>query len=230
MKNLRVVGLCALVVLGAFAAAQDAMTLKFAPKMGDTFKYKLSGNLDFQGQSGTITSNINDKITKSDDSGYTISSTQSGTVIEFNGQTIPGPDATETTVFKSTGEIVDIQSEQSAAQNPWRAAELNNFVYPDKPVKVGDTWTSSVTADEKKGTVAATTNYKVDSLEKIGTHDTAKIKVTFKESGGSDPASADGFVWIDVKDGSMVKGVSTWANVPMGPAAINGTFTVERVD
>src|SRR5579872_476768 len=119
MKNLRVVGLCALVAMCALAAAQDAINLKFAPKAGDTFKYKLSGNLDFQGQSGTITSNIEDKVSKSDDSGYTISSSQSGTVIEFNGQNIPGPDATSTTTFKPSGEIVDIQADQSAGNNPW---------------------------------------------------------------------------------------------------------------
>ena len=103
-------------------------------------------------------------------------------------------------------------------------------MYPDKPVKIGDTWTSTVTADDKKGTVAGTTTYKVDSLEKIGSHDTVKIKVTYKETAGDSPASTDGFVWIDTKDGSMVKATSTWTNVPMSGMTIGGTFTLERAD
>jgi hypothetical protein len=231
MKNLRIVGLCALVALGALAAAQDAMNLKFAPKVGDTFKYKLNGNFTTSQIDGTISASVTDKVTKSDGNGYTMSSTQSDLTISIAGSPQPGgPDQTDTTSFNSKGEILDIEAEQ-VNDNMWRLAELNDFVYPDKPVKVGDTWTSTVTADAKKGTVAATATYVVDSTEKIGSHDTVKIKVNYKETSGDAPATSDGFVWIDTKDGSMVKGVSTWANVPAAAGmSLGGTFTLERVD
>lgn len=229
IKNIRAIGLCALVALCAVASAQDALNLKFSPKVGDTMKYKLTGSLETPQGPGEISGVIEDKVTKADADGYTVTSSQNSMNVTFGGSSIPIPDSSSTSVFKLSGEVVDLQADQVTGDT-WRVAELDSFIYPDKPVKVGDTWTSSVTADSKKGTVAGTTNYKVDSLEKIGSHDTAKIKVTYKETSGDSPASSDGYVWIDTKDGSMVKAVSTWSNVPMGPMPVGGTITLERQD
>ena len=46
----RIISLGVLAALCAVAfAAQDALTLKYTPKVGDTFKYKLSATMDFMG-------------------------------------------------------------------------------------------------------------------------------------------------------------------------------------
>lgn len=230
IKNFRAFSLGALVLVCAVALAQEALTLKFSPKVGDTFKYKLTGSLTVGGATADLSGDIEDKVTKADDSGYTIESTQKNIKVSVNGSEMPPqPDATDTTVSKPNGEIVDLTADHVDGDT-WRVAELNNFIYPDKPVKVGDEWTSTVVADSKKGTVAATATYKVDSLEKVGSHDTAKIKVSYKETEGATPATSEGYEWVDIKDGSMVKDTSTWTNVPISGMPINGTVTVERVD
>jgi hypothetical protein len=230
-KTTRLIGLSLLVATCAVAlAAWDPVSLKFTPKVGDTIKYHLTADVDTQMGSASVTADIQDKITKSDGDGYTTESAQTNGMVSFNGGSQPIPDGTDTTVTKANGEIVDITTDQGEQPGMWRVAELDNFIYPDKPVSVGDEWSHTVAADDKKGIVAASAQYKVDSMEKIGDHDTAKVKVTYKETAGDSPASSDGYVWVDVKDGSIVKKETTWTNVPLGPMPVNGKVKLERVD
>ena len=230
-RNTRLIGIGLLIATCATAlAVQDAITLKFAPAEGAVYKYKISGSFQFSGADATLSGNVQDKVTKVDkDGNYTVEASQSGMAIEFNGQTMSPPDTKDTTTFKPNGDVVDYQSD-TPSPDARRMADLNTFVYPDKPVKVGDEWTSSLAEDSKNGVVPATVKYKFDSLEKIGSHDTAKIKVTYKETSGSDPAGSDGFVWIDTKDGSMVKGQAAWTNVPTPGGLATASVTMERVD
>ena len=233
-KTTRLIGLGLLVATCAVAlAAFDPITLKYTPKAGDTIKYHLKADMTTQMGAASVTADITDKVTKVDGDSYTTESTQTNGQLSFNGNSQPIPDGTDTTVTKGNGEITDLHSDQEAngqSDSQWRIAELDNFIYPDKPVNVGDEWTYNVTADDKKGIVAATANYKVDSLEKIGSHDCVKIKLTYKETSGSQPASSDGFVWVDTKDGSLVKKTATWTDVPIGGMPVSGSVTVERVD
>ena len=224
-------GLGLLVATCAVAiAAVDAITLKYAPKVGDSLKYKMTGQLQIMGTSADIAGDFEYKVTKVDtDGSYTIESSQKNMQVSFGGQNMNPPDSKDTTVSKANGEIVDYQTDHQDP-NAWRMAELNSFVYPDKPVSVGDTWQSKVAADTKKGTVAATCDYKVDSLEKVGSHDTAKIKVSYKETEGSDPASSEGFVWLDTKDSAVVKSEANWTNVPSQQGPISAKISLSRVD
>jgi hypothetical protein len=230
----RFVGMGLFVAACAIAlAAQDGVMLKYAPKVGDTLKYKMTATMDVGGGTATVAADFTDKVTKADDTSYTVEQTQSNIQVSFNGQDMPGPDSTDTTTFKQNGEIVDIQTSDQQQQDPaaaWRVAELTNFIYPDKAVKVGDEWTYKVEADSKKGLVAAAASYKVDSTEKIGDHDTMKIKNSYKEDGATDAASSEGFVWVDTKDGSVVKSEQTWTNVPLGPMAASGKVTMTRAE
>jgi hypothetical protein len=210
-------------------AALDPVNLQFSPKVGDEFKYKMTGTLHITGNVAQISADIDYQVTKvQNDRTYTIKSSQTNMQAAMSGQSFNPPDSFNVTTNKANGELIDFVSDGADA-TAWRLMELKHFVYPPKPVSVGDTWTSSVTADPVKGTVAATTDYKVDSMEKIGTRDTAKIKVTFKETEGATPASSDGFVWIDIKDGSMVKTITAWTNAPSAQGPIDATITIERV-
>lgn len=229
-RTTRLIGLGLLVATCAVAlAAIDPLTLKLAPKVGDTMKFRLKAEIATQMGNADVTADISDKITKVEGDSFTVESSQTNMKINFNGSEMPGQDGTNTSVSKLNGEIVDMQGEEQS-ESAWRVAELDNFIYPDKAVNVGDTWSYTLKADDKKGIVAAQAEYKVDSLEKIGTRDTVKIKQTYKETAGSTPASSDGFVWLDTKDGTVVKKEMTWTDVPLGPTPINGKITVERVD
>lgn len=234
MKSIRIFGLTTLVAVCAFAAADGPVTLKYTPKVGDTLKFKLTAEMELMGTSATVTGTVEDKVSEvATDGGYTVESSSTNMVGNFGGQEMPVPDSKSTSKYSATGTLLDIQGEEvagSSAADAWRRANLANFIYPTTPVKTGDTWTSSVTADAKTGAVASTTTYSVDSFEKIGSHDTVKVKFTSKETAGDTPASSDGFVWLDVKDGTQVKVQVTWSNVPMMGNPISGKVTMERID
>jgi len=72
-----------------------------------------------------------------------------------------------------------------------------------------------VKEDKKTGVVPAKGEFKLVAEEKLGAHDALKIKATVKETSGDNPAASDGFVWIDKKDGSMLKTEVKWTNAPV---------------
>ena len=234
MKSTRIFGLTAFVAMCAMATAQGPVTLKLTPKVGDTFRYKLTAEMEVMGTTATVTGTVADKVTEvSPEGDYSVESSSTNMTGNFGGQEMPIPDSKSTSKYKASGVLVDIQGEEvagSSAADAWRRANLSNFVYPTNAIKTGDTWTSSVTADSKTGAVASTTTYTVDSFEKIGSHDTVKIKFTSKETEGDAPATSDGFVWLDTKDGTQVKVQVAWTNVPMMGNPISGKVSMERID
>jgi hypothetical protein len=229
-KTARSVGLGMLVSMWAVAlAVQTPVNLQFSPKVGERFKYKMTGELLINGEVARISADIDYKVTKVDsDRTFTMTSSQTNMQAVLGGQTINPPDSSNTTVNKATGELLDFQTDaiDGAA---WRMMMLKHFVYPPKRVSVGEEWTSSVIADSKRGTVAASSTFKFENLEKVGSRNTAKVKISYQENEGADPASSDGFVWIDISDGSMVRTQTTWTNAPSPQGPVNGKITIERV-
>ena len=232
-KTTRLLGVgVAFALCAAALAVLGPITLKNTPKVGDDPAYKMNGKISIGGQEINVSADVDYKTTKVDtDGSYTTVSTQKNLTIEVGGQSFspPGSEASSTTVSKASGEIVTYES---SVPNPdgLRTSMINNFIFPDKPVDVGDEWNFKVKADDKKGLMDATSTFKVDSLEKIGKHDTVKIKASYKETSGSEPASSEGFMWIDTADGSLVKANMTWNNVPSPQGAISGPVSLERVD
>ncbi len=228
IKRLRILGLSLVVALCSLSsAADDAVTLRFAPKAGDTFMYKLVAKMQFKTAAITITTDLLNRVTQADKDGYAVESKQSNLQITVGGSTSKAPGGTDTTSYKSNGEVVDVKADGLNAEY-WRRSEITNFVYPSVPVKVGDQWVSSVKPDEKKGLVATSATYKVEGIEDLAGRHTAKIKVSFSETEGAVPAKSESLVWIDIADGSMVKTEATWTNVPSSGTTVNGTITIER--
>ncbi|MEA2554498.1 MAG: hypothetical protein QOJ65_2674 [Fimbriimonadaceae bacterium] len=229
-RNIRVIGLGLLAAACAFALAQDAITLKTSPKAGDTYKYKLNATMDMSGMSATVKGSIIDKVLEVSPSGeYLVESSQADTRAELNGQEFPIPADSMKTKYTAAGDVLDLQADQVTPEK-WRMAQMTKFIYPGNPIKVGDEWTSTVAADTKNGSVAGKATYKFEALEKVGDKDTAKIKVSYTETEGSTPASAEGYTWVDLKDGLPVKSETKWTNAPIGPSGslINGTVTITR--
>jgi hypothetical protein len=210
-------------------AALNSVNLQISPKVGDRFKYKMTGRLEVMGSSADISADIDCKVTVVDrDRNYTMTSSQTNMQAVVAGQIIHPPDSSSITVSKENGELLDFRSDSTDATS-WRMVVLKRFIYPPKRVNIGDQWTSSVLADSKRGTVAASSTFKLESLEKIGKRDTAKVRVSFQEKEGAEPASSDGHVWIDISDGSMVRTQANWRNAPSAQGPINGKVTIERV-
>lgn len=226
----RLIGFGVVVATSVSAIAPaDLLNLQFSPKEGDNFNYKISGTLRMGTESPQFSGDIHYKVVKvALDRTYTVTFLQTNVIAILGGNRLNLPDSSSTTVNKENGDLLDYQS-KDANSDAWRMAELRHFVYPSTKVKIGDEWTSIVLSDKRVGKVAATGNYKVDSLEQVGRRQTAKVRVTYKETEGMAPASSEGFVWIDTSDGSMVRTETTWMNAPTPQGPIGATITVERV-
>ena len=225
------IGLLVMALSVAAFAVQDAVSIKRVAKAGDSAKYRLKADIDFQGMEATFTALVVEKITKIESNGnFIVESSYSEGKVVFSGQEMDAPGTTSTYTYKPTGEVVDIKAE-TVDSNVYRTANLTSFMVPDKSVKVGDEWTTEIKKDEKTGALAAKGTYKVEAEEKVGDFDTFKVKYSTKETDGGDAAaSCEGFAWVNKKDGSMVKTEGAWKNMPFpgAPAPLNAKFSLVR--
>ncbi len=236
MKNyLRSLGSVALLAVVVSAAwAQDSFSLKRTPKVGDTMSYKLSVDLDVQGMAANYSATVKEKVVKvGSDGSFVIENSQASAKMTFSGQEQAIPDTGE--VSKSTyaaNGLVQLIEGSDADEGGYRLSTLQGFVIPDSPKKVGDRWEVKIPADKKTGVVAATAAYEVLAVETIGSRKTVKVKWNTKETEGSSPASADGTVWLDTTDFSLVRLEAKLTNAPvpgMGQSA-NMVVKLERIN
>lgn len=226
-----VLALSALLAIGAVALAGQEFTLKRVAKVGDVIKMKMSVDAEFAGTPIKVTATSIDKVIKIDENGnITTESTQTNMKIKFGDQEFDQEsDSPRVYVSKPNGEIVEIKGD-GVDNGYWRMANMNVFRMPDKPVKVGDKWTFEIAKDSKTGAVAAKHEYEVLGVEKVGRFECLKIKNTFKETEGSEPASSTATLWVDLVDGSLVKAEASQNKVPIpeAPAPMDMKITLER--
>lgn len=192
--------------------------LRRSALVGQTTRYSIKTTFEVpEVGTATMTALYYDKIAEvSEDGGWVAESNIT------NGQvTIPGMPAnpmpavapTKTT-YNGLGMVTDVD-DPSGDPNAMRYAMLQALVFPDKPVKVGDTWRNNFSKDSRPGSVDAVSSYKVEALEKLSSFECYKITGTYRETSGPAPAAATGTFWISTKDGSLVKFVGTFKNAPL---------------
>jgi hypothetical protein len=216
---------CALLSLSA--AFSQEYTLKLNVKEGDTFKYRMSMEIDFGGQSVLATTTITNKVLKVEESGNVQMESASGEmIIKFGDQEMPqpAPPATKMT-FKPNGSVAKVDGGDAMMQQ-MNAAQM---VYPEKPIKVGDKWSETV----KNAVGELKIDYEFVGVEKVGDTETVKIKMTARSVNAKEGEgySADGFNWIDPKTGMLVKMEARIKGMQVegAPMPIEGTLKMELV-
>lgn len=211
------------------------LSLRKAPLVGETARYKMKAELEFIGigasaGSGTVTAVATEKITKIEADGtYMVESSTSAVAADVDGTPIKGADQPPmTTVFRANGDILSVRGEKIGSAE-YRIANLNAFRPPDKPVKAGDSWSRDIAADPKTGMVAAKASFTFEAMEKVGEINAAKIKYTYAEAMEKDAATVEGYFWIR-EDGSMLKCELKVKNMPMPSSAVkvNAKITVAK--
>lgn len=228
MQKFRFLGALAGValMLSLAAAVQDGVVLKRLPKVGDVQKFKLNVELEIQGQPFTVNALVTEKVVAVEEGKYSVESSQSE--MKLNGQDAPMDAQATTSTYTSLGRLLESKGGDTSEES-MRMSSLQAFEFPDKALKVGDTWTTDLKAKEAKNPRGVKTDCKIEAAEKVGEFDTYKITFTVKETEGADPASATGTVWLSVKDASLVKYEGVWTGAPfpmVGPA--NAKVKLER--
>ena len=216
---------CALLSLSA--AFSQEYTLKLNVKEGDTFKYRMSMEIDFGGQSVLATTTITNKVLKVEESGNVQMESASGEmIIKFGDQEMPqpAPPATKMT-FKPNGSVAKVDGGDAMIQQ-MNAAQM---VYPEKPIKVGDKWSETV----KNAVGDLKIDYEFVGVEKVGDTETVKTKMTARSVNAKEGEdySADGFTWVDPKTGMAIKMETRIKGMQVegAPMPIDGTLKMELV-
>ncbi|HXH60436.1 MAG TPA: hypothetical protein VNI20_03670 [Fimbriimonadaceae bacterium] len=218
-----------LVAALATASTLGAITLKRTLKLGDKNNYKLDVQMNMQGQDISVTADISEVVAEINNDGtYAIKSSTANLIAHTaNGDFPAGEDHDTTTTYDTKGNILKIDGGEMD-DSTYRTAAIMNFLWPDKPVDVGSTWTIEQEANKDKGVNAMTYKYSVEAREQKNGHDTFKIKFSNVEKEGG--ASSSGNVWIDVKSGVAVRTEGQLTGVPMGPTNVDASFTLDLTE
>jgi hypothetical protein len=236
-------GLTAAALLAGVAAfaAQDSVNLTWKPTAGQKSKHKLevTAALEFGGNKTDMAFGMTmaSEVVKIDSGKVTVKTKASNLTLMVGGQDMSqmmGDQSFDTTVtYTANGEPVDIQSDNpSGAETQARMEAAYAFYYPNKEMKVGDTWTRTVKGDSTKGTVDGEATYKLEAIETIGKWKTAKVSFNYAEKKGEAPMSATGSIWVEIADGSLTKGEYAMKNVQFDPTMppTNATAKVTRIE
>jgi len=230
MKRISLILSTVTLALAATAVQDAALVLKRVAKVGDTMSYKMNVQADFSGTALIVTAVTIDKVVKIDDNGNIhTESKQSDMKIKMGEDEMEAP-SQEATLYinKPTGEVVELKGE-GVDGSYYRMANISVFKYPTDPLKVGSKWSHEFKADSKTGAASAKADYEVLAFEKVGSWDTVKVKHAFKETEGADPATSEGTVWINVKDGTLVKIDAKQTKVPIPQMApMDMKISIER--
>lgn len=209
---------------------QDAeFTLKIVPKKGVTLNYSLKATITISQGEADVTGTTVRTVTDIDDKGnITLEQAQKGMTVNIGGQQMDAPDQPSTVlVMTPQGLITDIKGE-AVDSNAVRFAHIAEFIVPDKPVKIGDSWDKTTKADASTGAVDEKTTFTLLGEDTVGTIKCFKIKMAAAETTGDAPASANGTLWIAEDGGYAVKSVADYVNAPItgAPEPVNGNFVI----
>lgn len=221
--------LCGILSLG-FTGLSNDYDISPKYKVGDSFTYKVAGNFEVMGteasMNGTTTSKV---IEVQDDGSIVMESSMGSMVIQVMGEEmeLPAMPATRLTLSRN-GELITVSGGDPAMMEGFgRQANMNTFIWPEGPVKIGDTWTHEFKANSETGGVPATVTYKVlEETSVIGANALA-ISVDFKET-ASGGGSMKGVIWMEIGTGIMLQTDVEMTNVTYAgsPFPISGGSTV----
>jgi hypothetical protein len=188
-------------VLVAAATAAQAVTLRYQGKADEVRRYSLAMaqrmQMEMDGQKnqmeGTMTALVARKITSVEDGVFTVEqkTTKGKATAKDSSTDKPSqedlPDASIVMRFDALGRIKQYQPDEEAVMSDPTAelaqALLETGVFPDRDLKVGDTWSGDKEIkDENVGTVKVHFVRKLVALEAHEGRDCAKIETKFEGS------------------------------------------------
>lgn len=230
----RAILLAGLALSALALASYDAVSIKWKPKAGDTAKYKITAKANIAGTEMNFGAILTTKVVEiTADGNVTVEEKQSDISVKFGDQDFSnmGPQTMESSsTMKPNGEVIARKS-ASEMDNPRLEAALE-FVFPDKDMEKGGSWTIKRDADSAKGLFARETKYTYVGPDTVGKRTCHKIEIAFRELDAPSNMEVTGTVWVDVEDGSQVKGTYKMKNIEFAPGTppADGESEVIRID
>lgn len=224
-----IVGLASVAML----ALAQGVTLKRAPQAGEELKYKLRMEFGIFGDTAVYTSVLTEKVTEvKPDGSYTIEASQSDYKVELFGdqgvvrdEDLPKQNIT----FTPWGDVVTVKG-GLVNESVYRLANLQAVRLPKVAIAKGDKWEAAIPKNVDTGVFEAKATYTYEDDEKIGDFETIRAEFEYSEVAG-DPARSQGKVWLNKRDGTVVKLETNWtaAPIPGAPTPLTGAVILERI-
>lgn len=203
-------GLIAIATIGS--TAFQAVSIKWNPKVGTTYKYSMKANMNL-GPMGeaTMSAKMSTTAAKIEGEKVTLQTTQSDVKMTMGGQEQDSPGGTATQVCTLFGEVLSTKSEPESPIDLSRMEDAVSFIYPSKEISVGGTWTRTGKL-HNPSSVPSESVYKYEGDEEVNGMKCRKITYTYKETNGGDKCTASGTFWVSVDDTEMVKAINSVKN------------------
>ncbi len=232
-RMIRLWMLASIAAWSLYPAFAQEYTLRMNVKEGEVYKYKMTMDIDFGGQTVVFSGTFINKIVKVENDGnFVTESSWEKSVIKFGDQEMPGPESPPVKItFKPNGQVVRYEADGVGGQP---MSSMFTATYPDKPVKIGDKWDAEIMLDENLP--KAKVEYTVSGIEKVNDIETLKIRVVSqgadaKAKEGENTQSYEGHFWVDLKSGMVVRAEMKFKGLPAqgAPMPLDGTMKIELI-
>jgi hypothetical protein len=181
----------------AFAAPSvTPITLKWNPKAGDKFVYKITVNLETEGIKLDLTGKDVRSVIKADREAVLVTDESSMVLPDST----PIPLVATQSSFRPDGTLLELTAELNI-EDGFRQARLKELVFPDKPVSIGDSWTASSPPDKQASMTGFKAKYTLVGEEKVGDLKAYRIEAKGGETGDS-LAKTEMTYWVDETTGN----------------------------
>lgn len=221
----------------AVAPKQDdakPVAVAMTRKAKDSVQYKDMITLSLNGTDVALEQNRKHTVKEiKDDGPTTIIVTDLGGKVTFNGSDMDTPPGSPVTVTQTpTGKILSYKPDME--DNPYLStttlhliALADQIVFPDKPVKPGDSWTTEIDNPQVKGKkVTIKTTYV--GADKVDTMATWKVKQTMEADTDSGKMTAEITAMLDPANGQIVQAEHMAKGVPGTMGAFDWKGKIQR--
>lgn len=210
IRTISILGLVAIAAIGA--STFQAVSIKWVPKVGTTYKYSMKANMNL-GPLGeaSMSAKMSSTAAKIDGNKVTVQTTQTAGKMVMGGAEQDSPDGSATQVCTLFGEVLSTKSEPEAPFDLSRMQDAVAFLYPSKDIAVGESWTRTSKL-HNPGSVPSESTYKYEGDEEVNGMKCRKISYTYKETSADNKCTASGTFWISVDDSEPVKAINSVKN------------------
>ena len=219
------------------ARADDAKPVTFARtlKVGDAVKYKATNEISVNGMEIKVVQNSKHVIKQVKDNGeVVIDVVDEGGKVDLGGSEMEIP-VKAPSAFTTDKQGKVIAYKPSTDENPYISNPtlhllviVDRIVFPDKPVKAGDSWTSEVDNPVAKGKkVTIKTTYTSD--DKADGIAAWKVKQTVEADTEGGKMTADITALIDSSNGQLISADQVLKGIPANNGPIDWKGKLVRV-
>jgi hypothetical protein len=217
-------------IIGAGAATQEAVSLRFTPAENQENKYKLEVKLKYNSEDITFSADLSNRVVQVlDDGSFVVATTQKNAQMLLAGSPVKYPETNPTfTTYSKLGQASGITGDDINSED-YRFTNLTALIWPDHPVKIDEAWSIEQKGNAETGAIATKGQYRLLAQEEILGRKCNKVSFEVIEQAGSDPASAKGIAWVDRTTGFTVKLAAELKKAPLAGTQVDAVMELTMV-